>query len=134
MVTQPHNTTGCVGGTAMFTCVMNVTVNIRTDDIKWWRKRIDNDSPRDEIPTQGSNLFSTASSINGGILTSVLIITNLRLLFIGPYWLEVADGIGSSDSAFLSIIPNGMYVRICILCMYGYMCLCGHICTYIIHT
>ena len=112
VITQPHNTTGCVRGTAMFTCVMNVTVNISTDNIKWWRIRIDNGSPPEEIKTQGNNVFSITNSISGRMLTSVLMITGLRSAHVGPYWLKVADGTQMSDMAFLSIIPSGTYVCI----------------------
>ena len=42
MIDQPDNVTVCEGGTALFTCVMNITnVNISEGDIKWWRARID---------------------------------------------------------------------------------------------
>ena len=114
MITQPHNTTGCVGGTAMFTCVVHVTVDLSTNNIKWWRKRIDNNSPSDEIRTQGNNVWNITNSISGEMLTSVLMITGLTSVHIGPYWLEVADGtqLIMSDMAFFSIILSGTYVCI----------------------
>lgn len=115
----------------MFTCVMNVTVNMDTNNIKWWRRRIDNDSPSEEIKTSGNKLFSIANNNNGGILTSVLMINGLRSAFIGPYWVKMTDGAQLSEMAFLGVVQSGMYVYICVLCRYVYMCLCG--CMYV-HT
>ena len=111
MITQPNNVTGYVGGTAMFTCKMeSKNVNVSMEDIMWWRRRIDDDSyiPR-PIRTQGNNVFSIISNISGGILTSVLMITDLRTAFIGPYWVGMTGGerhFPLSDMAFLSIVPN----------------------------
>ena len=114
MVTQPHNTTGCVGGTEMFTCIVNVTVNISTDDIKWWRRRIDSDSSPNKIITQGNYVFNITNNISGGMLTSVLMITGLRSSHVGPYWVEVADDtqLIMSDMAFLSIVLSGTHLCI----------------------
>ena len=109
VITQPSNVTGCVGGTAVFTCKMeSKNVNISMEGILWWRKRIDDSSLPLLISTQGTNLFNITSNSNGGILTSVLMITDLRAAFIGPYWVEKTDGEQLSDMAFLSIVPNGM--------------------------
>ena len=126
MITQPHNTTGCIGGTAMFTCVINATVNISTDNIQWWRKRINHNSMPNEIKALASNIFSVTNSNNGRTITSVLIITVLRSDLMGPYWLKVADGTQMSDMAFLIIVPRGTYMCICVLCTYVHMSLCGH--------
>ena len=137
VVTQPRNTTGCVGGTAMFTCVMNITVNKSTDNIKWWRRRIDDDSPSIEIKTQGTNLFSITRTISGGTLTSILMITNLRLAFVGPYWLKMANSTQLTDKAFLSIVPSGTYVCMCayvcglIMYVHTYVLLCACIRMYV---
>ena len=103
----------------MFTCVMNTTVNISIDSINWWRIRIDiGYSLPLQIRTRSNNIFSIASNISGGILTSVLMITGLRSALIGPYWVEVANGTQLSDMAFLSIVASGTYVCIYVQCMY----------------
>ena len=109
VITQPRNVTGCVGGTALFTCVMRSNnVSISEEDIKWWRRRNDQSTEPQIIETQGNNVFSITSNISGGTLTSVLMINVLRQAFIGPYWLGMADGTQLSDVAFLSITPSGM--------------------------
>ena len=109
VITQPRNVSGCVGGTAMFTCVMRFNyVNISKEDIKWWRIRIDSTSEPLIVSAQTIRLFSITSNIDEGILTSVLMINVLRTAFIGLYWLGMADGTQLSDVAFLSIVPSGM--------------------------
>ena len=111
VITQPHNVTGCLGGTAVFTCVMkfnNMWVN--TDGITWWRRRIDDASANTSLSIKENPRFNIINNINETTLTSVLMITALRTAFIGPYWLGMVDGTQLSNVAFLSIVPNGMYV------------------------
>ena len=109
MITQPHNITGCMGGTAVFTCVMRLNnVRINTDNIAWWRRRIDQNS--ETQPIKENNKFNITNNINEKILTSVLVITGLRSGLEGPYWLGMANSTRWSDVAFLSILLNGMYV------------------------
>ena len=128
MITQPHNVTGCVGRTVMFTFVMEFqNVSISIEDVKWWRRRIDDASNISLlVDTKGNNLFSITSNIINETLTSVLMITELRSGFTGPYWLEVADGAQMimSAVAFLSIGPSGMTL----LCVY--MCTI-HVCIFV---
>ena len=110
MITQPHNVTGCVGGTAMFFCKMRFqNVNLSKEDIKWWRRRFDfpNMDPQ-IITTQGNTIFSITSNISGGTLTTVLMISRLSSARVGPYWLGMTNGTQLSDVAFLSIVPSGM--------------------------
>ena len=95
----------------MFTCVMkfnNVWVN--TDGITWWRRRIDDASANTSLSIKENPRFNIINNINETTLTSVLMITALRTAFIGPYWLGMVDGTQLSNVAFLSIVPNGMYV------------------------
>ena len=121
MITQPHNVTGCEGGTAMFTCVMRFhNVNISKEDIKWWRRTFT--EGRKTIWTQGNKIFRITRNIIEGTLTTILMINDLRSHFMGPYWLEMADGTQLSDMAFLSIIPNGTYVLLYAYCAYSYSC------------
>ena len=117
VITQPNNVTGCVGGTAMFTCVIKLNVNMNVEDIRWWTIRNDHStsgSQRLIVRTQGTTAFDTTSNINGETLSSVLLINGLRSQFIGPYWLGMADGTQLSDVGFLSIALSGMciYIRI----------------------
>ena len=124
MITQPHNVSGCVGGTAMFTCVMRLqNVNISKEDIKWWRIANDhaNNQKRLRIPTHGTIAFSITSNISGDTLTTILMINGLKSNFIGPYWLGMDGDTQLSDVAFLSITPNGTYVHIRIICI---LCTC----------
>ena len=110
VITQPRNVNGCVGGAAMFTCVMRFqNVNISKEDIKWWRIANDhsNNQQRLLIRTQGTTAFSITSNISGETLTTVLMINGLKSVFIGQYWLGMADGTQLSDVAFLSITPSG---------------------------
>ena len=113
MITQPHNTTACVGGTVMFTCVIDTSnVNISTVDISWWRKRRDHNNnllPDPLMISQHGPIRSRIiNSITGGNLTSVLLINDVRSSDAGPYWLSLMDT-ENSTIAFLSIVPNGMH-------------------------
>ena len=127
VITQPDNTTACARGTAVFTCVVEFqNVNISTEDIKWWRIRIDvvSNAP---LFIRENIRFIVTSNISGGVLTSVLMITDLRTAFIGPYWLGMVDGTQLSNVAYLSIVPNGMCM--CCVCtnMYVYMYVCMYV-------
>ena len=55
VIMQPRNVTGCVGGTAMFTCVM------------WWRLTTNhsNMQQRRIVRKQGTTSFNITSSISG---------------------------------------------------------------------
>ena len=85
-------------------------MNISKEDIKWWRIANDhsNNQQRLLIRTQGTTAFSITSNISGETLTTVLMINGLKSVFIGQYWLGMADGTQLSDVAFLSITPSGM--------------------------
>ena len=108
MITQPHNVSGCLGGTAMFTCVINIeNMNIDTQDIKWWTVRI-GDAAQEIKET---NLFIITSNISGGVLKTVLMITLLRSAHVGQYWVGMVADTKLSNVAYLRIIaPNGMYI------------------------
>ena len=83
-------------------------MNISKEDIKWWRRRIDQNNDPRIIRTQGSTFFSVTSNISGETLASVLMINSLKSAFAGPYWLGMANGTQLSDMSFLSITPSGM--------------------------
>ena len=89
MITQPASTTACVGGTAMFTCVMNIpNVNISILDITWWRTRNDIDSDvHFRIIPKAIRRLNVNNRINQGILTSAFMITDVRSIDVGPYFL-----------------------------------------------
>ena len=110
MITQPDNTTACEGGTAIFTCVVDMhTASIDTEDTNWWRKRVDQNSSPIKIAFTAFG-HRTVNSINGYRLTSLLMITNVKSTHIGPYWLKFNESTNLSDVAYLSVTPNGMYV------------------------
>ena len=113
VITQPHNVSGCLGGTAMFTCVINIeNMNIDTQDIKWWTSRIDDAAH--EI--KENNLFIITSNISGSVLKTVLMITLLRSAHVGQYWVGMVDDTKLSNVAYLSIIAlNGMCICVRIL-------------------
>ena len=109
MITQPDNTTACEGGTAIFTCVVDMhTASIDTEDTNWWRKRVDQNSSPIKIAFTASG-HHTVNTISGYRLTSLLMITNVRLTHIGPYWLKLGESRNLSGVAYLSVTPNGMY-------------------------
>ena len=45
-------------------------------------------------------------------------ITGLRATYAGPYWLGMANGTQLSNVAFLSIVPNGMYVIMHVIALF----------------
>ena len=120
VITQPDNITVCEGGTAVFTCVMDIlNVSINTEDINWWRIRIDHKGLT-EI-TETVTRYTISNDINGHELTSALMITNVRLGDMGPYWPGLIDDNQLCSMAFLSTV-NGTYV--CVSYVY-------YVCTYL---
>ena len=107
VITQPDNTTVCEGGTAVFTCVMDIlNTGISIKDIRWWRIRTDQNAAAAML-TQHFDRYNITNSINGHKLTGVLVITNVKLLDMGPYWLGLIDEKQLICSmAFLSIISQ----------------------------
>ena len=114
MITQPDNATVCEGGAADFTCVINITNVSESIGVKWWRIRKDQNSGNVSIGTQGITRHNVINNINNinDILTSVLMITDVRTTDIGPYWcvLITNELTIASNMAFLNIAPNGMYI------------------------
>ena len=116
VITQPNNTTICEGGTAVFTCVMDIlNVSVSLADVKWWRTRTDLGLNRYSvnviISTQGLARLSLNNNISQDTLTSALMITNVRSSDIGPYWCVLMitnESMMASNIAFLNIAPNGM--------------------------
>ena len=117
VITQPYNTTVCEGGTAVFTCVMDIrNFGINTVDIRWWRIRKDLYN-YDSLPlliTQNIRRFIVTSVISEYRIKSVLTITDIMLAHIGPYWPGLSDAKELCDMGFLSIVL-GSYVHICII-------------------
>ena len=113
----------------MFTCVIDIqNANINAVNISWWRKIFyhESDYLSDPlmIPQQSPHKFKITNKTNGDNLTSVLMITNAELSDAGLYWLRVLDNkstecstMNSTIMVFLSIVPNGMYLC---MCMYAY--------------
>ena len=112
VITQPDNITVCEGGTAVFTCVMDIlNANISTEDIRWWRMRINHNSLT-KI-TETVTRYTISNDINEHRVTSVLMITNVRLADMGPYWPGLIDDNQLCSMAFLNVVlQNGMCVHI----------------------
>ena len=123
MITQPDNATTCLGGTVVFTCVMDIrNVNISIEDIRWWRKREDNNMTIMLSPNL--KRYNITNIISEHKLTSVLMITNVRLVDSGPSWLGLTvQEKRLCNNAFLSILPNGMYIHTYLCILYVYLCL-----------
>ena len=116
VITQPVNTTGCMGETAAFTCVLdlqNVSMDMRENYVLEWHKtRIDDNFPAKNVSIpQHSSRFTVINTISNNTLTSVLNINNVTLTSVGPYWLKWNNE-DISNMAFLSITSNGKYVYI----------------------
>ena len=112
VITQPASTTACVGGTTVFTCVMNIpNVNISILDITWWRIRNDIDSDvHFGIISKAVRRLNVNNSINQGVLTSAFMITNVRSIDVGPYFfvLMIPNKFTmASNMAFLNIVTSG---------------------------
>ena len=121
--THPGNTTVCEGGTAVFTCVMNIeNVMISENDISWWTMRRDHNNNALEpamINVAGVLKLNISNDIKQRKVTSIFTITDVRQNYVGPYWLilMVSNEQTRSNTAFLNIAPNGTYI--CIYCMYA---------------
>ena len=109
MITQPENTTVCEGEIAVFTCVVDFhdISMVDMDRINWWRTRLDHNSPTDFMISLHTSGIDIMNSISGNRLTSVLMITGVKLSHVGPYWLVKDENL--SNKAFLNVISNGMY-------------------------
>ena len=126
VITQPNNTTVCEGRTAVFTCVMDIlNVNISTVNIRWWRIIIDHNSSPLPI-TEAVKRYTISNNINEHRVTSALMITDVRLVDMGPYWPGLTDDNQLCSMAFLSVVlQNG----ICMCVSYVYyvrMYLCSY--------
>ena len=101
----------------MFTCVMDIRkVNISTEDIRWWRIRLYLNSSKPLQLSRAVKKYNISNDINEHRVTSVLMITNVRLADMGPYWLGLNNDKPLCSMAFLSIVlQNGMciYVATC---------------------
>ena len=115
---QPDNVTVCLGGTAVFTCVMDISnVTINKGDVKWWRIRTDQSSGI--LPLSESTArYKVTNTINNQRLNSTLIIANVISTLSGPYWPGRTENSHLCEMAFLSI--NGMKN---LMCMYIMICI-----------
>ena len=124
VITQPDNTTVCGGGTAVFTCVIDIlNVNISIEDIRWWRKREDNNATIQLRLPSIIKRYNITNIISEHRLTSVLMITDVRLADLGLYWLGLTINKNKlCNNAFLSVLPNGMYIYTYVYSMCIYVC------------
>ena len=120
VVDQPDNVTVCVGGTAFFTCVVDITnVIISKGDVRWWRKRTDVSSGILLI-SENNVRYKVTNSINDQRLNSTLMITHVISTLSGPYWPGLTRGNELCEMAFLSIYGINFYI-LCIMCMHMYV-------------
>ena len=124
VITQPDNTTTCEGGIVVFTCVIDIrNVNISTEDIRWWRIREDINKVAMLPPS--FKRYNITNNISELRLTSVLMITDVRLVDLGSYWLGLTIfNERLCNKAFLSI---GMYT----ICTLYTLRVCMYVCTYV---
>ena len=114
MITQPENTTVCEGGIAVFTCVVdfrNISM-VDIENINWWRTRLDYNSPTNVVIPRHARGIDIMNSISGNRLTSVLMITSVKLVHMGPYLLRFSQDENLSIKAFLIVTSNGMYMLV----------------------
>ena len=96
---------------------------MRDIHVTWWRTRIDNlPTINISVPLRGNRRFRITNTIMDNRLTSVLNITDITLIHVGPYWLRLNDNEDISNMAFLNV-SHGMYVH-----TYARMCEAMHIC------
>ena len=114
VIDQPDNVTVCLGGTVVFTCVMDITnVSISEEDVKWWRIRTDHAQSSIKVRTQlpkNTRRYKVTNTINNKRLNSTLMITNVISTLNGSYWPGLMENSELCDMAFLSIIGKTNYV------------------------
>ena len=100
---QPVNTTVCLKGKAVFTCVLDVRDDsIDMSSISWWRSR-----SNQAVAVRRNNRFSVNNTRSSYTITSVLTIANVLMHHVGAYWLGLNDKSLLSNMAFLSITSKG---------------------------
>ena len=116
MIDQPDDVTVCEGGTALFTCVMNITnVNISEGDVKWWRARIDLDQSINVEIQESAGRYKVTNRINDQILNTTLMITDVISTLSGQYWPKLTGGNKLCRRARLSIL-NGHGIKLMCTC------------------
>jgi len=72
---QPSNVTVCIGGVAVFTCVVDKNgTNVTSDDVTWEQIRVGGGTSTLSTSIRGVP-FNITTTISGDILTSTLTIT-----------------------------------------------------------
>ena len=83
ITTQPRDVKVPLGGTAVFTCLVELrNENVHTDDVQW-------DHMGHAITSLSTNPYMVINDITNGVtqINSTLIITNVRREHVGPYQL-----------------------------------------------
>ena len=82
MISQPDDVTICEGEGAVFTCVLNSSIN--SDDVQWYRF-IKDISTTEMVNPNGRNINFLTSTIRS-TTNSSLIITNAMKSYTGYFW------------------------------------------------
>ena len=120
ITTQPRDVTVPLGGTAVFTCLVELNANVNNDDVQW-------DHMGSNITYFSTNPCKVINDYYGVTqLNSTLIITNVRREHVGPYQfvLDLNDDVVMSRRATLTVLigmlfsiyqtDDYMNVKICI--------------------
>ena len=106
ITTQPRDVTVPLGGTAVFTCLVELDENVGTDDVQW-------DHMGNVITHLSTNPYVVINDITNEAtqLNSTLIITNVMGEHVGPYQfvLDLNDGVVMSRRATLTVLIGMLF-------------------------
>jgi len=98
---QPGDVTVPFGGTAVFTCLVELDENVNPDDVQW-------NHMGNAITPLSTNPYMVINDISNGVtqLNSTLMITNVKREHVGPYQfvLDLNDGDVMSRRATLTVL------------------------------
>ena len=102
IITQPRDVTVPLGGTAVFTCLVELgNENVVNDDVQW-------DHMGHAITRSSTNPYMAINDFFDGFtqLNSTLIITKVRREHVGPYQfvLDLNDDVVMSRTATLTVL------------------------------
>ena len=84
VINKPDDVTVCEGRRAVFTCALNYFINLKSDDVQWYRFMKDT-STTEMIDPDGENIAFTTNTI-GSTTNSSLTITNVIKSYAGYFW------------------------------------------------
>ena len=104
VISEPDDVTVCEGRQAVFTCVLNTTIN--SSDVQWYRF-IKDTSTTEMVDQYGTDIHNVTHH-SGNTLTSQLTITSARNSHTGYYWIRTP----SSDVCNASLtVTTSTYVQ-----------------------